>query len=132
MIAHDVFSYVCAKGLGFFEDYIEITKNTYSNYDNDVYNREYSIEMREGKRPTFHSQDQWFDEDEYYADYVSYNNPVKGRVRAIEVLSLYSAEPDWGMDEGMKLSPLQILTGGSLGYRHLRYGLFFFQGRYSS
>jgi hypothetical protein len=44
-------------------------------------------------------------------------------VSALEILSLYSAEPDWGMDADLSISPLQKLTGGSQGYRHLRYGL---------
>lgn len=43
------------------------------------------------------------------------------KTTAREILLRYVDEPDWGMDEGLQLSPLQGLAGGSKGYRHQRY-----------
>lgn len=45
-------------------------------------------------------------------------------VSALQVLTAYSAEPDWYMDTDLKLSSIQVLTGGSQGWRHQRYILF--------
>lgn len=124
MIAHDVLSYVCADSLGFGRESIEINCNS---YDTDLYNAQYSMQMREGKSPAVSSPDPALDESEYYSDFVRYHEPVDGKVPIIEVLAIYSAEPDWGMDSGLRLSPFQFLTGGSQGYRHLRYALFCFR-----
>lgn len=46
------------------------------------------------------------------------------KVSALEILSTYSAEPDWHMDTDLKLSSIQVLAGGSQGWRHQRYILF--------
>lgn len=124
MIAHDVLTYLCARSVGFSEKYIKIRPYKYSEFDGGPYSRDHEEEKREGKRPAVVSTDPMYDENEYYADFVQYSDPVKGEIPAIQVLSLYSNEPDWGMDSGIRISPLQALTGGSQGYRHLRYGLF--------
>ncbi len=124
MIAHDVLTFICARTFPFCDKYINITPFTYSDMDTDRYNPDYSFEMREGASPAVTSKEPRYDENEYYADFVQYNSPLNGEVKAIQVLSLYSAEPDWGMDSGLQLSPFQSLLGGSQGFRHLRYGLF--------
>jgi len=46
---------------------------------------------------------------------------VGERTTAREILLRYVDEPDWGMDDGLSLSPLQDLAGGSKGFRHQRY-----------
>lgn len=127
MIAHDVLTYVSALSCGLNNPAVEITPYIYDKLDNDIYSENYAIEMREGERPTVNSPEPQYDEDEYYYDFVHYHKPEGGKVSAMEVLSLYSAEPDWGMDFGLHLSPLELLTGGSQGYRHLRYGMFIFR-----
>lgn len=127
MIAHDVLTYLCARSVGFPSRTVPRTAYSYGGDDPGPYNPGYQWEMREGSDPAVRSQDPYFDETDYYAPFVRYHHPVNGGVDSLEVLSLYSAEPDWGMDAGLRLSPLQVLTGGSQGYRHLRYGLFFFK-----
>lgn len=127
MIAHDVLTYQCARAVGFPQVSILRTPYAYQSEDPGPYNPAYRWEMREGTGPAVRAGDPYFDEHDYYAPFVRYRSPEQGKVNALEVLSLYSAEPDWGMDEGLRLSPLQVLTGGSQGYRHLRYGLFFFR-----
>jgi len=42
---------------------------------------------------------------------------------AVAILTNYADEPDWKMDQDLNLSPLQVLTGGSQGWRHQYYGL---------
>jgi hypothetical protein len=125
MVAHDVLTYLCAESVGFSVRPVRITPYTYSEMDRSPYNREYSIEMREGKAPAVTAEDPEYDENEYYTPFVLYEKPQAGKVSAIQVLALYSGEPDWGMDTGISLSPVQSLMGGSQGYRHLKYGLFF-------
>ena len=126
MVAHDVLTYLSAKSIGFPEIDVKITPYTYADAENQKYNPNYSLEYREGDTPVAHSQDSMYDESEYYSNYIKYHSPIDGMVSGIEVLSLYSAEPDWGMDQNLKLSFLQRLMGGSQGYRHMRYVLFYF------
>lgn len=57
--------------------------------------------------------------------------PSNGRVPAWQILTVYSSEPDWGMDQDLSLSPHQVLIGNSQGVRHMKYrllGLDFFEG----
>lgn len=42
---------------------------------------------------------------------------------ATTILTNYADEPDWKMDQDLKLSSFQVLTGGSQGWRHQYYGL---------
>ncbi len=123
MIAHDVLTYLCAiqtlPGRR-----LEITPYRYEEWDKSVYNPRSEIEMREGTRPSVKCDDMMIDEDRYYADFITYHPPNGNTADLHETVALYSAEPDWGMDEDIKISPFQILTGGSQGYRHLRFALF--------
>jgi hypothetical protein len=123
MIAHDVLTFLCAKQT-LPEDRLEITPYRYEKLDKSVYNPKARIEMRGGKRPSVAHDDPMIDEDRYYADFVTYHSPNSNTTDLYETIALYSAEPDWGMDEDIKVSPFQFLTGGSQGYRHLRYALF--------
>jgi hypothetical protein len=127
MIAHDVLTYMCARSVGIGEEEILIRPYIYKDTETIPIRRDYELENREGGVPVVASDDPKYEESEYYSDFIKYSNPKNEKVPLIQVLSLYSAEPDWGMDSGLKLSPVQALTGGSQGYRHLRYGLFFFR-----
>jgi hypothetical protein len=124
MIAHDVHTYISARSVGMRDMPVRITPYTYHSVDRDAYNTSYGWEMREGALPMTVSDHPINDEREYYHPHVVYHQPEDGYVSTLEVLALYSAEPDWGMDEGLQLSPLQVFTAGSQGYRHLRYGWF--------
>ncbi len=127
MIAHDVVSYACAATGGFSDIKVAVTPYKYAVLETEPLNENYTPEMREGGRAAVYSPDPDLDETDYDGGYPKYGMPVRGAVSAREVLSLYSAEPDWGMDGGLHISPLQRLTGGSQGYRHMRYGLFGFR-----
>lgn len=47
-----------------------------------------------------------------------------GPLSALQILTSYASEPDWDLDTGLSIHPLQALTGGSQGWRHQRYLLF--------
>jgi hypothetical protein len=51
--------------------------------------------------------------------------PVDNSLPVWQILTIYSPEPDNGMDEGLDLSPLQGLIGNSQGVRHMRYKIGF-------
>lgn len=53
--------------------------------------------------------------------------PVDGQVPVWQILTVYSVEPDLGMDEGLNLSIFQSLIGNSQGVRHMKYKLLFFE-----
>lgn len=124
MIAHDALTALCAFALGPGNMASRITPCDHSNDDCGPYNPSWVARFREGGKPTVTSEDPNLDENEYYPDRAQYSVPNTGGVPWVEVLSLYSAEPDWGMDDCIRLSPLQRLMGGSQGYRHMRYKLF--------
>jgi hypothetical protein len=133
MIGHDVLTLVAARSLHLAGRPVTITPYSYDDDDASPYNPGAEIEMREGTRPTVRSPagksgepaTGYYDESDYEGEYARYDPPVDGRADLIQILALYSAEPDWGMDADFDLSPLQAFTGGSQGFRHLRYGLFF-------
>ncbi|RKY01443.1 MAG: hypothetical protein DRP55_04270 [Spirochaetes bacterium] len=126
MVAHDVLTYLSARSMNFPDYMVTVTPYSYQEIDEYLYNPNYIFEYREGQSPVAFSSDPMYDETEYYSNYINYHPPKNGKVAAIEILSLYSAEPDWGMDRNLKLSLLQGLMGGSQGYRHMRYVLFLF------
>ncbi|MGB9832672.1 MAG: hypothetical protein ACPLPP_04090 [Caldisericum exile] len=74
---------------------IKITPYTYKEYETQPINPDFQIKYLEGS--------------------------IGDKTDAITILTTYADEPDWGLDENMKLSKLQILTGGPQGYRHMYY-----------
>lgn len=52
--------------------------------------------------------------------------PIDGQVPVWQILTVYSVEPDLGMDEGLNLSRFQSIIGNSQGVRHMKYKLLFF------
>lgn len=64
------------------------------------------------------------DSSEYNPAFVmKYLHGDKENLTALDVLQTYASEPDWDLDTDLELSPFQILTGGSQGWRHQRYTL---------
>ncbi|MGB9820660.1 MAG: hypothetical protein ACPLVG_04845 [Pseudothermotoga sp.] len=53
--------------------------------------------------------------------------PIDGKVPVWQILTVYSVEPDLGMDEGLQLSPLQNIIGNSQGVRHMKYNIAIFE-----
>jgi len=73
-------------------DNITITEYTYQDIDTEPYNPDFKIVYKEGN--------------------------IGEKTTALEILSIYADEPDWDMDDNLKLSPFQKLAGGSSGWRH--------------
>lgn len=123
MIGHDVVTYLCALESGIPFNEVEILERP-STEESIIFNQKNLFYFREGGIPAVFSSDPRYSEGEYYDNFVKYGETLDKKYPAIHILSLYSAEPDWGMDQDLNLSPLQKFLGGSQGYRHLRYSLF--------
>ncbi|MGJ8454473.1 hypothetical protein ACSFC1_04130 [Pseudothermotoga sp. U03pept] len=116
--AHEVLTYLVVKDfLPNAEKLIQITPYTYQ--ENRVYNTDYLrledycgefIQQFVPKTATFYPPDP---------------EPIDNKVYLWQVLTIYSVEPDLGMDEGLNLSPLQSIIGNSQGVRHMKYRLLF-------
>ncbi|AEH50655.1 phospholipase C/P1 nuclease family protein [Pseudothermotoga thermarum] len=121
--AHETLTYLIVQSLPNKDDLVPITP--YSYVESRVYNMEYLkledycgdfIENFVPKWAVFFPPDP---------------KPQDGKVPVWQILTIYSVEPDLGMDEGLQLSPLQDLIGSSKGVRHMKYRLLvvdFFEG----
>ncbi|HOL82445.1 MAG TPA: hypothetical protein PLK48_00380 [Caldisericia bacterium] len=99
--SHGKMTYFVANNIDWLEKYnsITITEYHYSDIDTEPYNPDFKILYKEG----------------YIGEQTS----------ALEILSIYADEPDWDMDENLKLSSFQKIIGGSSGWRHQYYITFF-------
>jgi hypothetical protein len=79
---------------------ITITEYSYSDADTEPYNPDFKIQYLDGK--------------------------IGEKTTATKILITYADEPDRDMDTNLNLSKFQMLTGGSQGFRHQYYQLFFF------
>lgn len=78
---------------------ITITEYSYSDVDTEPYNPNFQVQYIDGE--------------------------IGSKTTAIKILTTYADEPDWDMDTNLNLSKFQMLTGGSQGFRHQYYQLFF-------
>lgn len=65
----------------------------------------------------------WIDESLSTASFQVRYLEGSGWTSARDILIRYSDEPDWGMDAGLSISPLQRLVGGSAAYRDYDLGV---------
>lgn len=109
---HEAFTYYLVQDLVNKDSLIEITEYNYK--EDRVYNEDYLVlEDVAGQRKFFESLgDGVFPPDPL---------PINNRLPVWQILTIYSPEPDNGMDEGLNLSPLQGLIGNSQGVRHMKY-----------
>jgi len=78
---------------------ITITEYSYGDVDTEPCNPDFKIQYLDGK--------------------------IGEKTTAAKILITYADEPDWDMDTNLNLSKFQMLTGGSQGFRHQYYQLFF-------
>ncbi|AMW32182.1 hypothetical protein SAMN04488510_12017 [Fervidobacterium changbaicum] len=112
---HESYTYLVVKSLKIDVDrLVEIRPYTYK--ESRVYNMEfYYTDDFAGQRKFFDSlNDGIFPPDP---------EPVDGKLPVWQIMTIYAQFPDFGMDEGLNLSPLQSLIGNSQGVRHMRYKL---------
>ncbi|MBO8140036.1 MAG: hypothetical protein J7J43_07210 [Thermosipho sp. (in: Bacteria)] len=109
---HEAFTYYLVQDLVNKDSLIKITDYTYE--EDRIYNEEYLVlEDVAGQREFFEPLgDGKFPPDP---------PPMDNNLPVWQILTIYSPEPDNGMDEGLNLSPLQGLIGNSQGVRHMKY-----------
>lgn len=109
---HSAYTYYLIQELPVKDKLVSITE--YSYKEDREYNLEYLIlEDVAGKRK--------FIDVPYGMEIPPDPPPVNNQLPVWQILSIYAPEPDFGMDEGLKLHPLQGLIGNSQGVRHMRY-----------
>ncbi|QTA38018.1 hypothetical protein JYK00_00250 [Thermosipho ferrireducens] len=120
---HEALTYLIVQDLPIKNRMVKITD--YSYEENRIYNQDYLVVKDvSGERAFFDPLgDGKFPPDP---------SPIDGFMLPVwQILTIYSPEPDNGMDEGLQLDFLQGLIGNSQGVRHMKYNLGFinaFQG----
>ncbi len=112
---HEAYTYLVVSSLNIEKDkLISITPYTYK--ETRLYNAKYYY------TDDFSGQRRFFDD---FGDGVfpPDPSPVDDKIPVWQILTIYAQFPDFGMDEGLNLSPLQSMIGNSQGVRHMRYKL---------
>ncbi len=119
---HDALTYlIVSQYEEVFDKYVEITPYTYADVDTREYNP--AIEgfydyLGESYLP---------EEDlDLYSAVFPNPKPVDNLAPLWQILSVYSYEPDLGMDKGLELKGIETLLGDSQGLRHMEYRMLFF------
>lgn len=114
MDGHDVLTHKCMDmEKAFLSEEVEIKPYCYRAYDQGPYNSSKDGFEDYLGRPYLSRSD-----EELYLPFFDNKLPRSGRAPAWQILTVYSYEPDFGMDEGLSLSPLQRFMGGSGTWRH--------------
>lgn len=93
---HDIITHQSLRDFEQLELMLEETPYLYDDVDDSMYNLEFELVY-------LHADGEPFS--------------------ALDVLTAYASEPDWDLDTNLQLSRLQVMTGGSHGWRHQRYAL---------
>jgi len=117
MDGHDVLTFYCLdRGKGFLSERVEVTPYTYEKEDPGPYNL-----SKRGFGDYLGRQYLSDSDEELRVDFFENSLPVGGKAPAWQIMTVYSYEPDFGMDRGLKLSPLQRFMGSSGTWRHEEY-----------
>ncbi|MDD4826122.1 MAG: phospholipase [Mesotoga sp.] len=119
---HDALTYIIVSQYeDDFDAFVEITPYTYSDVDTQQYNP-----AIEGFYD-YLGEDYLPEEDlDLYSSIFPNPKPVDNLAPLWQILSVYSYEPDLGMDKGLELKGIETLLGDSQGLRHMEYRMFFF------
>ncbi|HNU23616.1 MAG TPA: hypothetical protein PKN37_05070 [Mesotoga sp.] len=117
MDGHDVLTYYCLdRCKGFLSEKVEVTPYTYEEEDPGPYSlSERGFEDYLGRQYLSDS------DEELRLDFFENSVPIEGKAPAWQIMTIYSYEPDFGMDRDLKLSPLQRFMGSSGMWRHEEY-----------
>jgi len=99
---------------------VPITPYTYEDIDS----RGYNMEKANFNDYLGQEYNPWEDDDLFMPVFQN-QKPVDNTAPLWQILSVYSYEPDLGMDQDLDLNSMQKLTGGSQGWRHMEYRLLF-------
>ncbi|AKI97968.1 phospholipase [Kosmotoga pacifica] len=118
---HDALTYYIVSTMpDIMEIGVTITPYAYENIDTRIYNTEkanFDDYLGRGYNP-------WEDGGLFIPVFPN-PEPVNNAAPLWQILSVYSYEPDLGMDQDLELNSMQKLTGGSQGWRHMEYRLLF-------
>ncbi len=119
---HDVLTYMIVTRYNqLMEKIVEITPYTYADVDAQPYNpaiEEFVDYLGKNVTP---------EEDlDLVREIYPNPEPVDGMAPVWQILTIYSYEPDLGMDKGLPMEGLEKLLGDSQGIRHMEYRLLFF------
>lgn len=125
MDGHDALTYYCLDlDRDFLESRVELTPYSYGLQEDEPYNCE------KAGFPDYLGQRHLTESDhELFLPFFKNSPPVENAAPVWQILTVYSCEPDFGMDGGLKLSPLQKLMGSSQTWRHEEFHLGFKFGR---
>ncbi len=119
MDGHDALTYYCLDlDCPFFSERVQITPYSYESVDPGPYNH-----AKSGFADYLGEQHVVDSDFELYKSFFENTRPVDGRAPVWQILTVYSYEPDFGMDGGLILSPLQKLMGSSQAWRHEEFRL---------
>ncbi|TYB88913.1 MAG: phospholipase [Kosmotoga sp.] len=122
---HDAITYYIIQDyLGLLDDKVPITEYSYGMMESRIYNENPYRSIYEDYCGKMAAPP----EDERLFSPVYPNpEPKDNTVPAWQILTVYSYEPDMGMDKELELSSYQFLTGGSQGWRHMEFRILFFK-----
>ncbi|MGC9322624.1 MAG: hypothetical protein ACP5FY_10340 [Kosmotogaceae bacterium] len=121
MDGHDVLTYNCLNlNSDFFSEEVTITPYTYGAFDPGPYNQSMSAFEDYLGKPYLSDSD-----GELHVDFFDNPSPIDGKAPAWQIITVYSYEPDFGMDRELILSPMQKLMGSSTSWRHEEYRILF-------
>ncbi len=121
MDGHDVLTYNCLNlNSDFFSEEVTIIPYTYGAFDPGPYNQSMSAFEDYLGKPYLSDSD-----GELHVDFFDNRSPIDGKAPAWQIITVYSYEPDFGMDRELILSPMQKLMGSSASWRHEEYRILF-------
>lgn len=121
MDGHDVLTYNCLNlNSDFFSEEVTITPYKYRAFDPGPYNESMSAFEDYLGKPYLSDS-----ERELYVDFFNNRSPIDGKAPAWQIITVYSYEPDFGMDREVILSPMQRIMGSSASWRHEEYRMLF-------
>jgi len=121
MDGHDVLTYNCLNlNSDFSSEEVTITPYTYGAFDPGPYNHSVSAFEDYLGKPYLSDSDR-----ELHVDFFDSRSPIDGKAPAWQIITVYSYEPDFGMDSDLILSPMQKLMGSSASWRHEEYRILF-------
>jgi hypothetical protein len=121
MDGHDVLTYNCLNlNSSFLSEEVTITPYTYGSFDPGPYNQAMSAFEDYLGKPYLSDSD-----GELHVDFFDNLSPIDGKAPAWQIITVYSYEPDFGMDRELILSPMQKLMGSSASWRHEEYRILF-------
>ncbi|MBW2967869.1 hypothetical protein KY362_05275 [Candidatus Woesearchaeota archaeon] len=115
---HDQMTSEVVRDLGWLDRFDSVTVNEYHYSDPTISE---TVLRYDNKDPKFLGPEDYFYHALYEKAFFFTGSPVGGTTDAKQILSDFSDEPDWEIDQNLQLSWMQAFHGESQGYRHIYY-----------